>query len=33
VFVLGNFGESMDPLHGYRNILDLRTDNEKADMD
>ena len=26
--VLGNFGDSMVPLHGYRYISDLRSDNE-----
>lgn len=26
--VLGNFGDSMVPLHGYRNLIDLRSTNE-----
>ncbi|MBI4024980.1 MAG: right-handed parallel beta-helix repeat-containing protein [Verrucomicrobia bacterium] len=26
--VHGNFGDSMAPLHGYRNLVDLRSDNE-----
>lgn len=26
--VLGNFGDSLVPLHGYRNLIDLRSDNE-----
>ena len=25
---LGHFGDSMIPLHGYRNLMDLRSDNE-----
>src|SRR5262249_58448193 len=28
VAVLGNFGDSMVPLHGYRFAADFRTDNE-----
>ncbi|GEM_PF-292055 len=34
--VLGNFGDSMVPLHGYRYLTDLRSDNEylaKIDAD
>lgn len=26
--VFGNFADSMVPLHGYRNLIDLRSDNE-----
>jgi hypothetical protein len=26
--VFGNFGDSMVPLHGYKNLIDLRSDNE-----
>lgn len=29
--VLGNFGDSMVPLHGYRFLTDLRSDNEYLD--
>lgn len=29
--VLGNFGDSMIPLHGYRFLTDLRSDNEYLD--
>ncbi|MEX0819852.1 MAG: hypothetical protein WD070_09660, partial [Pirellulaceae bacterium] len=30
--VLGNFGDSMIPLHGYRYITDLRNSNEQFDQ-
>lgn len=28
VYTMGNFGDSMVPLHGYQHIVDLRSDNE-----
>lgn len=33
VFVLGNFADSLVPLHGYNTILDLRADTTLADLD
>ena len=33
VFAMGNFADSMVPLHGYFTILDLRTDNLLANLD
>jgi hypothetical protein len=31
--VLGHFGDSMVPLHGYRNLVDLRSENEYWNLD
>jgi hypothetical protein len=33
VFAMGNFADSMVPLHGYFTLLDLRTDNLFANLD
>jgi hypothetical protein len=33
VYVLGNFGDSMIPLHGYHTLLDLRSQNEYWNLD
>jgi len=33
VYVMGNFADSMVPLHGYFNLLDLRSDNSLANLD